>query len=329
MKDCGKTLKVTILTVSVLCFLIASSARAEGIVLSKIEYKGECTELDFPTQPGQEAITGALVAIAASAIVNVGISFVTEWLKDLEDKYKGSDSASTVAPFYCTLGNKLIGSQNLVSYTRSKVEGDTSTTLLKIDSELEFYVNQDSQKDNTNIGIFTIRPKSIDYSSNIAKKGKTKDLIITYTFEFFDNKGKSKSVTVEPFVIKSISAGFSSNKLNEHFGASIVGSLPEISRMKKSGTSEQKQKRELKEALKKEEANKYYSPFKVKIDVAETATGNGEILAGQIAKAIGESMEKDKDSLAEMILDDWFDIEKPEDDEQGDGDKEKDKKKGK
>ena len=289
--------KLAALVTTVLFLTACASAKSNNLIVSKVEYAGTCSPL-IPPGPADEAsaesITSALVLIAGEALVNVGVSFVANWLTDFEDSYKGSDTALNVQAFYCKVGD-YPGVMDTIKYTRSTVSGKNSTPMITLESKLEFFVGEKKSEDGAITGLFTITPTKLDYKDNIAKRGATKDLTVTYSFEFFDSKGNSTKIAVEPFVFKSVESGKKYENLDMHMGSKLVGAIPTNFKTVKNGTTES-----------------YSGPFKLKVELAETSVGKGEELAGKIAKAIGESIKEDKGSLAEMILDDWLNLKKEE-----------------
>ena len=300
------------------CTTFDSKAKDSGLIVSTIELSGSClsTDIEFnapvryreSVQPGAEAVTEALLLIAAESLVNAGISFVADWMKGIEDDQKGADSASNIGAFYCRTDNNKLGVRDTITYKRVALSGDDSTPQIEIVSKLEYYVSPDKTDEGAITGLFAIRPDSIKYRENIAKRGTVKDVTVTYSFGFLDEEGNVSEVAADPFVFKSIQKGETAHdELGGHLGAKLVGTLPDGVQMFAlpiSGDSP---------------ASVVTGPFRMKIDVAETAVGNGEILAAEIAKSIGESLEEDQDSLAEKILDDWFDLKEEEEGEGDDG----------
>ena len=277
-------MKNNILFISlVACLSFSAYCHADDeSAISKIYLDGNCKDIEKPGEARGAESFSVIGAAIATAVVKEGVSYVAQWFKDFKDTYKGSNTVTNVDMFYCARDNseKYIGIKENLVYKR--FGADTGDIHIQLTSGITMLGGTSSTP-----GFFVITPKSLTYNKPIAKRGKVKDITVVYIFTFFEKDGSEKTFTSEPILFNSIKTGSNNQNLAEKYGAKIIFPLPEILSVNTA------------DAIAKDNPE---TPFKVTIQVSEVSPGKGEELAGNITKAIGETIEKDSDAITKMIL---------------------------
>ena len=287
MKNC-----LIILLVTAISMVSANSfAKATGIVVSKLELSSEC-EAIVP-QPETESIgattTSEFGAIAASlgtmvlkSVVGSGLSFIASWLEEWKDSYEGADSASTVGAFFCD-ANGALGHPPEIVYTRTQLtknSGETNDELIRIVSKIDAIPNPAALADS----VFTLQLSEIKYSSNLAKRGKNKDLTLNYSFSFVGTDDEETVVITEPIVLSRLASGDHYTSLEDSTSVLKIGKMTSTT--------------------KSDESNKVvsYSVVVAQLNLAETQVGNGIKLAAQITSSLAASLKENQADLTNKVV---------------------------
>lgn len=314
----------------------ASLAQSDGIIISKMTIGDACSPNigEVPTlEGGGEALDATLLALTATSLVEAGVSLLADWFKDYEDSLKGSDSASGLGSFYCTnvSGTRPqtdYGIRTALTYERylvtplefsrngdrrvdraGKVLGGEKQLLMRVVASIEYLTTGNGK--NGQEGVFTIKPNELTYNSAIAQRGDTKDLTLTYSFEFLKDDGTTETKSLEPYVIEALEEGAIYPNLADLIVPSDTLSLPGVVPIEYASsfffpTSDKNT----------DVAGRMWTPFKVTLQLAETSVGRGQELASRITKSLAESLGEEKQSeLVDLILDDLLGIEPEEEDE--------------
>jgi hypothetical protein len=274
-----KKILVTIIFFIQVIFLQQSHAA----ILSTIDYEGRCLELPQEQLIPFAAETGSeIIKSLASTVVKGTLTFISGWLSSFEKSFEGADTATSSDGFYCTSGKGKLGHKEFLTYKRVALSGDKSSaeSLIVLKSRVEVFL----QNGIPGNGVFTITPHQLNYSEPIAKRGQTKDLTVTYSFEILGDGNKWQTVAVDPFVLKSVKKGDKLTNLESYIGTTLVSTAPKL--LELGGAN----------------SKKLQAPFKFGITVAESAVGNGVKLAGKISKELAATIEKDKDDLVSKIV---------------------------
>ncbi len=279
--------------ITVACLLSGlSNAEEKGTSVSRIKLEGTCEQFaQNNIKAPAESLTAAIAATAATAAVKEIFVLGQKWFAEFKDSYKGSDTATNVDFFYCkTDDTKPIGIKPHLTYERA-TNGKTD---IKFTSSIKMH-----QGVGKNPGFFTITPSELVYTNNIAKRGKTKDITIIYSFTFIDNTGKETVVSSTPILIKNATSNTTLKSLDSIYGIKAILPLPyELPVNSTEGG--------------KVVTN--YSPVILKAEVIEVSVGKGEELLGNIASNIGSSLEKQQDVLVPLLVSKLLgDIKKDED----------------
>ena len=269
-----------------------SNANEQGATVSRIKLEGACEQFaQNNVKAPAESLTAAIAATVATAAVKEIFVLGQKWFADFKDSYKGSDTATNVEFFYCkTDAAKPIGIKPYITYERT-TNGKTD---IKFSSLIKMH-----QGVGKNPGFFTITPYELAYKNNIAKRGKTKDITIIYSFTFIDNTGKETVVSSTPILIKNATSNTTLTSLDSTYGIKAILPLPyELPVNSTDGDN----------------IVTNYSPVILKAEVIEVSVGKGEELLGNIASNIGASLEKQQDVLVPLLVSKLLgDIKKDED----------------
>ena len=241
----------SVLSVIVVCLLVtASSVFADT-------YRGSRLVVDECPAP-TAAAAPPLAASIVTGLLSGALTFVTDELKNLKERYSGMDGARGVGCF---------GQDVNMRYERGVFdsEGDLVETDMILESSIKVHGSS-----------FRIVPSKVMFNESTAKWGNKKDITVTYGFSIPEANPVSsdiaresiRQISLEPFVIKNVKEGTSINFLNELGLTSGLAALPEAE-----------------------------SFFMVNITINETSTGKGAELAARIGESISEQLIKNKDAI--------------------------------
>ena len=268
-----------------------SYAKASGIVVSKLELSTECEAIVPAPESGligAEAstafgpIAASLGSMVLKSVIGSGLSFAASWLEEWKDSYDGADSATTVSAFFCDADGAL-GHPAEIVYTRmqlAKNGEESNQELIRIVSKIDAIPNLAALGDS----VFTLQLSEINYASNLAKRGKNKDLTLNYSFSFVGDDDQETVVVTEPIVLSRIASGDHYNSLEDTTSILKIGKM--TSTTETDGTN-----------------NVFnHSVVVARMDIAETQVGNGIKLAAQITSSLAASLKKNQTGLSEKIV---------------------------
>lgn len=259
-------MKHLIVLLTSIVILSQSAFSHSSPAISRVEVK-ECKPIQ---SGGSEILSSALLAAFASAAVKEAVVLGQKWFKDFKDGYKGADIVENIVNFECDKG---AGLNTEIVYNRT-VGKELHIQLI---SSLTYFKSGKSF-------FFELSPKSIKYNKPIAKRGKTKDITVTYNFTFYDADGKEIKSTAGPILIKGVSEGQFIPNLDELYGPKAFIKMPTDGVFTDSaGTTIRR-------------------PAKISVEIAEASQGKGEELLGNIMKSVGETAEKNQDAIVSAIL---------------------------
>jgi len=234
------------------------------------------------TASTESGVFAAIGTAALTAIIEGGVDAFSKIIQSYRKSFDGKASGQELIGNLLSCGDGKKGHHKELAFSLMHVDEDIAKDsneivlkegkeFFRLTGELSLF---NDPFDNTSRSLM-FNPKKLEFKEAIAKRGKTKDIVVTVTTKTVNQKGESITKTASPLSMSRLKKGY-----NYEFRESVYPPF-EIAKVSKVGD---------------------VIPVHVKFDILETGLGKGADLADKLTAAIVETLEKEKENIAKDVI---------------------------